>query len=320
MHLVATERVIPVAMTNAMQGRIRWDAVKSLWWFGHLLGGVLALTVFASWAGLAVFLVLTAITICAGHSVGMHRLLIHRSFETPRWLEYLLVWLGVLVGMAGPIGMIRAHDMRDWHQRQVECPPHPSHAAGFWRDAWWQMHCVYDLDCPPVFRVETRVEEARVYRWVEATWMAQQLPLALILWLLGGWAWVFWGISLRIVVSLTGHWAVGHFAHRRGHQGWRIAGLPVQGYNLPGLGLLTFGENWHGNHHAFPHSARLGVEPGQLDPGFWFIRVLAAMGLAWNVARPDSAPAREGLERVEPMGWKRAEGRKALARYAPQDR
>ncbi len=52
----------------------------------------------------------------------MHRLLIHRSFTTPRWLEYLLVYLGVLVGMAGPFGMIRAHDMRDWHQRQVLCP------------------------------------------------------------------------------------------------------------------------------------------------------------------------------------------------------
>ena len=88
---------------------------------------------------------------------------------------------------------------------------------------------------------------------------------------------------------------VGHFAHKSGHQSWRIAGLPVQGYNLRGLGLLTFGENWHGNHHAFPHSAKLGVERGQSDPGYWLIRVLALLGLARNIRLPNSEPPRAGL-------------------------
>ena len=121
------------------------------------------------------------------------------------------------------------------------------------------------------------------------------MPLAILLFALGGWAYVLWGISLRIWVSLTGHWMVGHFAHKTGHQSWHIAGLPVQGYNLRGLGLLTFGENWHGNHHAFPHSAKLGVERGQSDPGYWLIRVLALLGLAHNIRLPDSEPPRAGL-------------------------
>jgi fatty-acid desaturase len=296
--LVATERVIPQPMTDPMAGRIKWDAAKSLWWFLHLAGAVAAILIYPGWDGLAVFLVLTGVTICAGHSTGMHRLLIHRSFRTPRWLEYLLVYLGVLVGMAGPFGMIRAHDIRDWHQRQAFCPPHPSHGAAFWRDGWWQLHCRYDLDTPPRFEIEPEVAQSRFYRFVEATWMAQQLPLALVLIALGGLDWVFWGVSVRILVSLTGHWAVGHFAHRTGHQGWRVDGLPVQGYNLPGLGLVTFGENWHGNHHAFPHSARIGVEPGQTDPGFWFIKVLEWLRLASEIRLPESEPPREGLMRV----------------------
>lgn len=299
MSLVATDRVFPEPQTDVMEGDIRWDPVKSLWWFAHLVGAVAGLVLYPGWDGLAVFIALTAITICAGHSTGMHRLLIHRSFQTAPWLEHLLVYLGVLVGMAGPFGMIRAHDMRDWHQRQTECPPHPSHGAGFWRDAWWQMHCRYDLDTPPRFEIEPEVAQSRFYRLVEATWMVQQLPLALILWALGGFDWILWGISVRVLVSLTGHWAVGHYAHRRGHQGWRIEGLPVQGYNIRGLGLITFGENWHGNHHAFPHSARLGVEPGQTDPGFWFIRGLACLGLANEVRLPDSEPRRDGLVRVQ---------------------
>ncbi len=298
MPLIATDRVIPDARTCATNGHIVWDAAKSIWWFGHLGGAIAGVIWFTSFDTFLVFLVLSAITICAGHSVGMHRLLIHRSFDAPLWLQRLLIWLGTLVGMAGPFGMIRAHDMRDWHQRQTECPPHPSHAAGFWRDAWWQMHCRYDLTNPPAFAIEPDVANDPVLRAMDRTWMAQQLPLALVLWVVGGWGWVLWGICLRVVVSLTGHWAVGHFAHRQGHQGWRIDGLPVQGYNLPGLGLLTFGENWHGNHHAFPHSARLGVEEGQLDPGYWFIRALERVGLAHTVRLPNSEPPRDGLIRV----------------------
>lgn len=297
MDLIATERVTPLPDTT-LDGCILWDAPKSLWWFGHAVGAVVAVVVFPAWDAAAVMVLLTAITICAGHSVGMHRLLIHRTFQTPLWLERLLVWLGTLVGMAGPIGMIRAHDMRDWHQRQSVCPPHPSHGAGFLLDAWWQMHCRFDLKHPPRFTVEPTIAKDPVYWVLEATWMAQQLPTALCLYLIGGWTWVLWGTCVRIILSLTGHWAVGHFAHRTGHQGWRVEGLPVQGYNLPHLGLITFGEAHHGNHHAFPHSAKLGLEAGQIDPGYWFIRGLERLGLAEGVKLPQDAPPRAGLARV----------------------
>lgn len=297
--LISTERVITDASTCAVTGRIVWDPGKSLWFSAHAILGLVALIFLPSVEGLAVFLLLSAATLCAGHSVGMHRLLIHRSFSAPKWLERLLVWLGVLVGMAGPVGMIRAHDMRDWHQRQAICPPHPSHGAGFWKDFWWQVHCVFRLESPPEFAIESSVADDPFYQWLERSWMWQQLPLAIGLWLWGGVGLVLWGVSLRITVSLFGHWMVGHFAHRKGHQGWVIDGLPVQGYNLPGIGFLTFGENWHGNHHAFPHSARLGVEPGQSDPGWWFIKMLASLGLANDVVEPDGKPERDGLRRVD---------------------
>lgn len=298
--LILTERVTPLPETSAVEGQIVWSRAKSLWLFTHMAGGVAALTVFPSWGGLAAFLILSAITLCAGHSVGMHRLLIHRSFTAPKPLERALVGLGALVGMAGPFGMIRAHDMRDWHQRQTECPPHPSHGAGWWQDAWWQMHCEFRLTHPPKFEIEAEIADDPIYVWMERHWMALQLIPAAVLFALGGIGFVLWGISLRISVSLIGHWAVGHAAHKDGHQGWEVRGLPVQGYNLRGLGLLSFGESFHGNHHAFPHSAQLGVEDGQADPGYWFIRALEAVGLAWDVKGPASEPEREGLSRVRP--------------------
>lgn len=299
--LISTDRVTPNNTTSAINGRIELVLSKTLWIISMTIAGLIGIFFHASWSAFAVFLTLTAITLCAGHSVGMHRLLIHRSFKTPRWVEYILVYLGTLVGMAGPFGMIRAHDMRDWHQRQTICPPHPGHGAGFYKDAYWQLCCQYKLKNPPAFNMEPHINNDRFYRFLEASWMAQQIPLALLLFYFGGWAWLLWGTCLRIAVSLTGHWVIGHYAHKSGHQGWAINGLPVQGYNLPYFGFITFGESWHGNHHAFPHSAKLGIESGQSDLGYWFIKILEKLGLASEIKGPVSEPAREGLVRVNPV-------------------
>ena len=172
---------------------------------------------------------------------------------------------------------------------------------GFWGDMWWQIHCKLDLVRPPIFRIEERIANDRFYRFLERTWMWQQLPVAVALFAIGDWAWVFWGVCLRVTVGLHGHWLIGHLAHRGGGMDWEIEGLPVQGYNVPGVGLLTFGEGYHNNHHAFPHSAKLGIARGQIDPGWWFVVVLSWLGLASSIRLPSSEPAREGLRQMAPI-------------------
>ncbi len=297
--LVMTGRVFATPECDPCWGTVVWAPVKSLWLIAMTVIGVIGGAMTASWDAVAVFTILTAVTICAGHSVGMHRLLIHRSFETPLWLEHVLVYLGTLVGMAGPFGMIKAHDLRDWMQRQTNCHDHAAHRQGMLRDYWWQTHCVLDMPHPPRFEIEQKIANDRFYRFLEATWMAQQIPVALVLLAIGGWAWVVWGVCLRVAISLTGHWLIGHLAHTRGPQTWVVDGLAVQGHDVAGAGLITFGEAWHNNHHAWPESAKLGVLPGQTDPGWWFISVLRMLGLASRVRTPDNLEARDGLRRIE---------------------
>src|SRR6187402_853448 len=82
---------------DAVGGEVRWSPVKSLWWFAMAAGGLIGAPLTFSWSALALFLATTAITICLGHSLGMHRRLIHRSFDCPLWLEYVLVYCGTLV-------------------------------------------------------------------------------------------------------------------------------------------------------------------------------------------------------------------------------
>jgi fatty-acid desaturase len=298
MQTFATARVIPDRHSSAVYGTLKWYPAKSIFvslmLAVALIGGPLTISLDA----VALFLVTTAITVCAGHSVGMHRLHVHRSFEAPKWLERLLVYLGTLVGMAGPIGIIRIHDIRDWAQQQSECHSYFAHRSSFWSDAWAQLHSTFVLDHPPRLEIEDRIIGDRFYQFIERTWMLQQLPWAGVFYLLGGFPWMVWGIAVRVIVSLSGHWLVVHFAHRGGHQGWSVVGVAVQGYNLRYLSLVTFGESWHGNHHAFPGSAHLGIERGQLDPGWWLIKALQYLGLAWAVKEPEHVGARDGLRRV----------------------
>ena len=280
MQLVpGSERVVADG-ADPVAGRVRWSPAKSIW-IGSMTAAALLLGPATATPGaLLLFTGTLAVTLCAGHSVGLHRRLIHESFGCPRRVERVLVYLGVLVGMQGPFGMMRQHDLRDWAQRQPDCHDFLAHRAPWWRDGWEQLHCELLLDRPPRFSPGARVAADPFHRWLQRTWMAQQLPWALLFFALGGLPWVVWGVCARVAAGVTGHWLVGWFAHNRGPQGWIVEGACVQGHDVPVAGLVSMGEAWHNNHHAYPGSARLGLEPGQADLGWALIRLLQRVGHA----------------------------------------
>src|SRR5262245_38209850 len=92
------------ADADATEGTVRWKAGKSLWISTMTVAALIAGPFTFTWGSLALFVATTAVTVCLGHSLGMHRRLIHRAFDCALWLERLFVYLGTLVGMAGPFG------------------------------------------------------------------------------------------------------------------------------------------------------------------------------------------------------------------------
>ena len=218
---------------------------------------------FLTWSALLLFIVTSGVTLCFGHSVGMHRRLIHSSFDCPLWLEHSCVYLGTLVGMAGPYGMIRLHDFRDWAQRQAHCHDYSCHRAGFWRDAWWQLHCRLVLRHPPEFRLEPRLANDRVLRLRRTNVDVAAIAL---------------GDAVlrhrRLELAGLGHLRAGQRLRDR-----PLADRPfLPSKGRPELdhrwrwrpkatmsrlaGLISMGESWHNNHHAFPGSAKIGPLPG----------------------------------------------------------
>lgn len=280
---------------DAVEGKVVWDAPRSVWNGGMLMAALLLGPLTFTWNAFGVFLVTAAVTLCAGHSVGFHRRLIHRSFDCPKWLERALVWLGTAVGMGGPIWTIRLHDSRDWAQRQPDCHWFLRHGKAVLIDGFYYLHFRLNLAQPPDFEPGPGIADDPFYRFLDRYWMLQQVPIALALYGLGGWPWLVWGVPVRVAACTTMHWFISYFAHTRGPQDWSVDGAVIQAYNVPLLAIPTMGESWHSNHHAFPSSARHGLYRGQIDLGYRFIQLLELVGLAQNVKLPASLPPRSGI-------------------------
>lgn len=285
--------IVENAEGDPRSGSVRWDAGHSVWNGGMLLGALGLAPFFTTPAAVIVGIGLTGAMLLLGHSVGFHRLLIHGSFATTRPLRAFLIWCGTVAGMSGPLWIVKTHDLRDWAQRQPVCHDYLAHRRPMLIDAWWQLHCRLDLDHPPRFDVG-RLEAEPMIRWLERTWMLQQVPVAVALYMLGGLSFVVWGVFVRVALTVHGHWLVGHLAHRRGPQSWQVEGAGVQAHDVPWAWLLTMGEAWHNNHHAYPGSARIGLHPGQSDWGYRFIVLLERVGLAWDICLPADCPERAG--------------------------
>jgi fatty-acid desaturase len=291
-------RVTATNQYSVRQGKVRYSPIKSLWLSGMASGALIGGFNYFTWQAFLLFVISTALVLLFGHSLGSHRKLIHNSYQCPKWVEYVLVYCGVQVGLAGPLGLLRQHELRDYAQRLPDCHDYLRHGRSFWHDGWWQLHCELQLDEPPTIKLEPRLANDRFYGFLEHTWMAQHMPIAVLFYLWGGWPFVFWGVCARVTAGVVGHWLIGYFAHNYGDMHYRVNGAAVQGRNIRFTSLLTMGECWHNNHHAYPGSAQLGLRPGEWDPGWWVLTIMRRMKLVWEVTLPHNLAKREELEEI----------------------
>jgi len=215
--------------------------------------------------------------------IAYHRLLIHRSFQCPKWLEYKLVFLANFSGIGSPLNQIKIHDLRDWAQRKERCHSYFSHQECIIKDGLQQLFCDLKLLKPPIFKIDE--EQEAFYKHLDRYWWAYQIPLASFLYFLGGWSWVFSGVFFKIFLVQFGHWFIAHLLHNYGKQPSEVKEAGVQGYNINLLALLTFGESYHNNHHLCPNAAKNAFKHGEIDPAWWLILLLTKLGLAHKVIK-----------------------------------
>jgi len=252
----------------------------------HVLA-VVALFMF-TWKGLIAFVVLYVLAINVGIGMGYHRLLTHRGYKVPRWLEYVIATCATLSLEGGPIFWVATHRVHHQHSDR-EGDPHSPNEGTWWSHMGWivtgqSLHAetaVLSRYAPDLARDKYHVWLSK-YHWVPLT----TVGLLLLAW--GGWPVVMWGIFLRVTVGLHATWLVNSATHIWGSRRFETRD---DSRNSWWVALLTGGEGWHNNHHAHPVSARHGLKWYEFDPNYYGIWLLKVVGLARDVKIAQYDPA-----------------------------
>ncbi|HXX99455.1 MAG TPA: fatty acid desaturase [Candidatus Limnocylindrales bacterium] len=245
--------------------------------------GALSAVFFSTWKALALCVAMAWVAGSLGIGMGYHRLLTHRGYRTPKWLECFLTACGTLALEGGPIAWVATH--RIHHQNtDRQGDPHSPRDGGFWSHMGWiltgqAMH----RDRSELLPYVPDLRKDKFHLWISRWHVAPSVVLAVVFYVIGGWPWVFWGVFVRTVVSLHFTWLVNSATHMWGTQRFDTGD---DSRNSFWVAFLTFGEGWHNNHHAQPQSARHGFRWYEIDVNWYGIWVLRTLGLAWDIKMP----------------------------------
>ncbi len=264
------------------------------------------------WNDIFVFLLMYVLT-GLGVTVGFHRMLTHRSFQTSSAVRGALAILGS-AAIEGPVISWVADHRKHHAYADIEGDPHSPHVGHGhgWSGAlrgllhahmgWLFLHTHRGRKT----RYARDLLEDPVITWVNNTflvWAIGGLVMAFGLgWLFGGrlrdgFTGLLWGGAVRMLVLHHVTYSINSLCHFFGRQRFRTGD---QSRNLAWLAPLSLGEAWHNNHHAFPTSAGHGLRRGELDPSALFIRALERLGLVWDVVWV--SPEKQAIKLASPAG------------------
>jgi stearoyl-CoA desaturase (Delta-9 desaturase) len=280
--------VLPIAGTA---GALAFLAVRPISWADVIL-------LFSMW-------LLTGL----GVTVGYHRLFTHRTFKATLPTTLVLAVLGSMAGQGAVISWVALHRRHHECSDQEGDPHSPNlHGTGLKgrltglahsHFLWMRRHEYPNIVhyAPDLIRNRPLVRVARLYYY----WVALGLLIPALVGGLVSMSWtgavsgLLWGGLVRIFLLEHIVWAINSFLHL---YGTRPYASRENSRNGAIFSLVTLGEAWHNNHHAFPDSPSFGLDWYRLDPGYWLIKLLAVSRLAWDLKLP-SPQRREARRNIE---------------------
>lgn len=263
-----------------------------LGWMVMMHAAALAAPFYFSWQGLVAFFVLHWMTGSLGITMSYHRYLSHRSMKF-RWpAKFFGLLCGVLAGEGSPLTWAATHRLHHSRSDLVGDPHSPLHGP-WWSHMWWMLVYRTPAERDALFkRYAPDLMNDPIIKFYEKTFFMWQVVAGVALYGLGelvgcgGVSMVLWGLCLRMVTMYHSTWFVNSATHIWGYRNYETRD---ESRNLWWVAILSYGEGWHNNHHAHPHTARAGHRWWELDPTFWSIRTLQMVGLAHDV--DDRIPA-----------------------------
>jgi stearoyl-CoA desaturase (Delta-9 desaturase) len=242
-----------------------------------------------------------------GVTVGYHRLLTHKAFRTPRGARYLLAVLGSMAVQGPVLDWVADHRKHHAFADKDGDPHSPHHHASGLRGllhahVGWLIETNGQASKRQFARDLLDDGGMRTINRLFPAWVLVGLLIPFGLgWAIGGslaagLAGLLWGGLVRIFWVHHVTWSVNSVCHFLGRRRWNT---PDESRNVGWLSVVSLGESWHHNHHAFPRSAFHGLRWYEVDIAGLVIRGLAAVGLASDVVTPDPRQRRERQGRLD---------------------
>jgi len=266
-----------------------------IFWLTLVHIGALACPWTFTWEGVALAFVLHWITGGLGICLGFHRLLTHSSFSTYAPVRWTCALLGGLAGEGSAVDWVANHRKHHALSDQPGDPHSPREGA------WWS-HMVWLAWCLPRDEHEKHLRKWApdmmkdpMIVWIGRLFIPIHIVTGLMLlgigYMYGEWvdhstgpamaaSFVTWGIFLRLALVLHSTWFVNSASHIWGYTNYETTD---DSKNNWWVAIITYGEGWHNNHHAYPRMALHGHKWWEIDTTWAVIRAMRACGLAWDV-------------------------------------
>ena len=292
--------------------RIKWHSI-GLMGFMHVVAIGWAAQTF-SWPAFWAFVALSAVTGMLGVTLCYHRLLAHRSFSLPRPLEYLLAVFACMAFQNGPVKWVAVHRVHHAYSDRPQDPHSPT--RGFWwaHIGWLLVDDEFLDSWDRYSKWAPDLAKDPVHRFLNNTHGLYQFLLGGLLYLIGGWSFVVWGVFVRTVFVWHSTWLVNSASHIWGYRTYKTGERSTNNW---WVAALTFGEGWHNNHHAFLSSAAHGLRWWEVDVTYAAIRLLGWLGLAKNIRVAKPAEQAPSVPLEDRPDWKSSLPEQAAAGIAP---
>ena len=244
--------------------------------------GAIAALFFFTWKALFVAMFLWWVSGSLGIGMSYHRLLTHRGYKTPKWVEYFLTVCATLALEGGPIFWVATHRIHHQYSDQDGDPHSPIDGKWWAHMGWILMGKSMHHDTTTLARYVPDLAKDKFHVWITKYHYVPMIVLGVVLYAIGGLPFLLWGVFMRTVVGLHTTWLVNSATHSWGTRRFTTRDLSTNSW---WVALLTFGEGWHNNHHAHPTAAQHGFTWYEVDMNWYGIWALKTLGLAWDIKR-----------------------------------
>lgn len=264
-------------MPNSLRKNFVWSTAFV---FAFFHAGAIAAFFYFDWKPFLVSVVSLFLLLSWGIGMGYHRLLTHRSYVVPKWIEYFLTICATLTLEGGPLFWVGTHRI---HHQNSDKPgdPHSPRDGAWWAHILWMVYGTANHNRTGEFmRYVPDLAKDPFHKWLNTYHYLPLTIAGILMGIFGGLPWVLWWVFFRVTMGLHFTWLVNSATHLWGPRRFETRD---DSRNNAVVAALTFGEGWHNNHHAHPNSAKHGLAWYEVDITWYQIRLLEMLGVATKV-------------------------------------